>query len=337
MSERLLQVSGLRSGFGPTTVLHGVDLHVDAGEVVSLLGLNGAGKSVTMKVIGGLVPAWGGSVLLDGEDLTGLSPEARVERGMAHVPQGRQLFRELTVQENLRLGAYLVRRRNAAAYATLLDRVYDRFPRLAERRDQRAGTLSGGEQAMLAVGRALMSEPKLLLVDEPTAGLAPTVVDVLAKLLAEVNAGGVTMLLIEQHVPFALRVGHRALVMQRGRVVHESPTDSVDTESLARHLGIGRLLKGVERATVVATPVAATNGSTPKAPAPKRAKPPAATAKAAPAKPASKPSKPSKPALKKPVKVQPVAVPSRPKPAPKVVVANSRPKPPLVIAKERRG
>jgi branched-chain amino acid transport system ATP-binding protein len=155
----LLEVTGLVAGFGPTTVLHGVDLHVEADELACVLGLNGAGKSVTLKVIGGLVPAWKGRVVFDGEDVTSLSVEQRVARGMAFVPQGRQLFPELTVAENLRLGGYLPRRRDRAASDRVLAEVLDRFPRMAQRRDQPAGTLSGGEQAMLAVGRALMARP----------------------------------------------------------------------------------------------------------------------------------------------------------------------------------
>jgi branched-chain amino acid transport system ATP-binding protein len=238
----LLSVTGLRAGFGANTVLHGVDFEVQPGEIVCLLGLNGAGKSVTVKVVGGLVPAWSGSVVLAGEDVTGRSVERRVAQGIGHVPQGRQLFPELTVEENLRLGGYLIRRKERARYDATLDRLYTQFPKLAERRDQLAGTMSGGEQAMLAVARALVSEPKLLLVDEPSAGLAPSIADVLFELLGEVNEQGVTILLVEQNVRLALRVAQRALIMQRGRVVHESPVDVLDSDVLAAHLGIGRLL-----------------------------------------------------------------------------------------------
>jgi branched-chain amino acid transport system ATP-binding protein len=238
----LLEVKGLRAGFGANTVLHGVDFAVEEGEIVTLLGLNGAGKSVTMKVVGGLVPAWSGSVRLAGQDVTAQSVEQRVAQGIGHVPQGRQLFPELTVEENLRLGGYLIRRRQRARYDEVLDRLFTQFPRLAERRQQLAGTMSGGEQAMLAVARALVSEPKLLLVDEPSAGLSPSIADVLFALLAEVNQGGVTILLVEQNVRLALRIAQRALVMQRGRVVHESAVSELDGDVLARHLGIGRLL-----------------------------------------------------------------------------------------------
>lgn len=245
----VLSVNGVRAGFGANTVLHGVDFEVQRGEIVTLLGLNGAGKSVTVKVVGGLVPAWAGRVVLDGQDVTGESVEKRVAAGIGHVPQGRQLFPELTVEENLRLGGYLVRRQDRSRYDTTLDRLYSQFRRLAERRNQLAGTMSGGEQAMLAVARALVSEPKLLLVDEPSAGLAPSIADALFELLAEVNAQGVTIVLVEQNVRLALRIAQRALIMQRGRVVHESSVDALDNEVLAAHLGIGRLLAPRRRRT----------------------------------------------------------------------------------------
>ncbi|MGH3442413.1 MAG: ABC transporter ATP-binding protein [Nitriliruptorales bacterium] len=240
--DPLLRIEGLRTGFGGNLVLHGVDLEVQRGEVAALLGLNGAGKSVTMKAIGGIVPAWSGSVAFDGEDVTQRPVEARVERGMAHVPQGRQIFPELTVAENLRLGGYTVRRRDRETYEGTLAGLYNRFPLLAWRRDQPAGTLSGGEQAMLAVARALVSQPKLLLIDEPSAGLAPRVVEEVFDLLRGLKRSGFTVLLVEQNVPFALELADRVHVMQRGRIVHESPIEALDREALVAHLGIGRLL-----------------------------------------------------------------------------------------------
>jgi branched-chain amino acid transport system ATP-binding protein len=239
----LLEVDGIVAGFGPTTVLHGVSLHVDADELVCVLGLNGAGKSVTLKVIGGQVPAWKGTVRFNGEDVTRLSIEDRVARGMAFVPQGRQLFPELTVTENLRLGGYLPRKRDRAGSDKVAAGVLDRFPRLAERRDQLAGTLSGGERAMLAVGRALMAQPQLMLVDEPSAGLAPIVAAEVVDMLAKVAADGVAVFLVEQNVPLALRVAQRAHVMQRGAVVYEAPVAELDHDRLAAELGIGQLLR----------------------------------------------------------------------------------------------
>jgi len=238
----LLDVADLRAGFGSNAVLHGVNLSVREGQIAAVLGLNGAGKSVTMKVLAGVVPAWGGRIMLRGEDMSALSAEQRVGRGIGHVPQGRQVFPDLTVEQNLRLGAYMLRRRDRRAYGPALQRTYDRFPRLGERRKQLAGTLSGGEQAVLALARALMSDPKLLFIDEPTAGLAPIVIEGFLDTLREVNAAGVSMLLVEQNVPFALRLAHHVNIMQRGRIVYDSDSASLDQESMIRFLGIGRLL-----------------------------------------------------------------------------------------------
>lgn len=245
----LLEVRDLRAGFGSHAVLHGVSFDVQPGQIAAILGLNGAGKSVTMKVVGGVLPTWAGAVALDGRDVTGLDVEARVAAGMAHVPQGRQVFPELTVEENLRLGGYTLRRRDRARYGVVLDGLYDRFPRLRDRRHQLAGTMSGGEQAMLAVARALVSEPKLLLIDEPSAGLAPAIVEELFALLREVNDRGVTILLVEQNVAFALDVADHVHVMQRGRIAYDGAADQLDHDQLIGHLGIGRLLAGTVAAT----------------------------------------------------------------------------------------
>jgi branched-chain amino acid transport system ATP-binding protein len=232
----------VRAGFGTNAVLHGVSFEVHEGEVAAVLGLNGAGKSVTLKVVGGVVPAWGGRIVLAGEDITTLAAEDRVARGMAHVPQGRQVFPELTVEQNLRLGAYTLRRRSKARYAELVDGLFERFPVLAERKTQPAGTLSGGEQAMLAVSRALASEPKLVLVDEASAGLAPVMVQQLFDMLRDVNRGGVTLLVVEQNVTFTLQIADRAHIMQRGQIVYEGDVPSLDQKKVATYLGVGRLL-----------------------------------------------------------------------------------------------
>ena len=238
----LLEVRGLRAGFGSQTIIHGVDLDVRKGEVTGLFGLNGAGKSVLLKVIAGVVPTWAGSVRLEGSEISKLLPEQRVARGMAHVPQGRQVFPSLSVEQNLRVGAYTLRRRNRSAYAGRLDMVYDIFPRLAERRGQAGGTMSGGEQAMLAVGRALICDPKLILIDEPSAGLAPAVVEDLLEVLLKVRGLGLTMLLVEQNIRFGLRLSDTACLLQKGRVVYSGSREDLDQERLAQYLGVGRLL-----------------------------------------------------------------------------------------------
>ena len=233
----------LITGFAANQVLHGVDLTMEAGQIVGIFGLNGAGKSVTMKTISGLLPLWEGSIVFDGQDISSLSPEARVAAGIGNVPQGRQVFPELTVEENLRIGAYTSRRRDRTAWPARLAGVYDRFPVLADKRDDLAGTLSGGQQASLAVGRALVNEPKLLLIDEPTAGLAPIIVEELLHILSAVAATGMTMLLIEQNVRFGLRLAQHATVLQSGRVVHAGATDALEEARVAALLGIGPMLR----------------------------------------------------------------------------------------------
>lgn len=238
----LLAINDIRAGFGANTVLHGCSYRVEQGEIAAVLGLNGAGKSVSLKTIAGLVPAWAGTMEFDGTDITTMAAEKRVALGMAHVPQGRQVFPEMTVEQNLRLGAYVLRRRDRSRYAGVLASVLDRFPLLAERRAQLAGTMSGGQQASLAVARALMAEPKLILVDEASAGLSPKAVEELFETLRGVNASGVSILMVEQNVTFTLKVADRAHIMQQGRIVYEGPVDALDQERVAHLLGVGRLL-----------------------------------------------------------------------------------------------
>jgi branched-chain amino acid transport system ATP-binding protein len=242
MTDVLLTLQEVRAGFGSQTVLHGVSLQVREGEIAGIFGLNGAGKSVTMKVVAGIVPARAGSIAMDGRSITGMSPEDRVGLGMAHVPQGRQVFPGLTVEQNLRLGGYRLRRRDRSRWDETLQRTLDRFPILAQRRKQLAGSMSGGQQASLAVARALVSDPRIVLVDEPSAGLAPKTVAELFETLREVNRSGVTMLMVEQNVTFGLRLVDTANIMQRGRIVYAGPVDSLDQERVADYLGVGRLL-----------------------------------------------------------------------------------------------
>ena len=263
----ILSAHGIVTGFGSHAVLHGVDVAVRRGEIAGIFGLNGAGKSVFLKVLSGLVPAWEGHVVFETELITGESPEARVARGIGNVPQGRQVFAEMTVEQNLRLGAYQLRRRNRGRYEAVLESVYERFPVLGSRRTQVAGTMSGGEQASLAVARALMSEPRLLLIDEPSAGLAPKIVEELFEVLAQLNREGLSILLVEQNVTFGLRLVHTAHLLRGGRVVYSGATAELDRERVVRELGIGRLLAGgVARATSASTPVSPSPPTTSEAP-----------------------------------------------------------------------
>ena len=245
----LLEVSDLETGFGASQILFGVSLSVQQGEIAGVLGLNGAGKSVTMKAIAGLIPVWKGAVTLDGVDITSLPAEERVGRGIGNVPQGRQVFPDLTVEENLRLGAYTLRRRDKSRYAGSLANIWERFPKMYERRGQLAGTMSGGEQAALAVARALINEPRVVLVDEPSAGLAPLVVHDVFETLRAVAETGVTMVLVEQNVSAALGLVDTVTLLQTGAVAWAGPVKDLDRSMLATRLGIGTLLGGQKRPT----------------------------------------------------------------------------------------
>jgi branched-chain amino acid transport system ATP-binding protein len=216
MTEIALHVRDLRVSYGGIAAVKGVSLEVARGEIVTLIGANGAGKTSTLKTIVGLVPAQSGSVELFGQALRGVATHRIVERGVALVPEGRAIFGNLTVSENLELGAFL--KREPAAMAERLARVLKLFPRLSERMAQEAGTLSGGEQQMLAIGRALMSDPKLLLLDEPSLGLAPKLVEQIFEAIVEVAKGGLTILLVEQNTRLALETASRAYVLVTGEL-----------------------------------------------------------------------------------------------------------------------
>jgi branched-chain amino acid transport system ATP-binding protein len=212
----LLRVSGLAAGYGPVPVLHGVDLDVGTGEIVALLGSNGAGKSTFNNNVSGLYRPRAGHVEFDGEDTTGMDPALVVARGLIQVPEGRRVFPNLSVRENLELGGY---RRGRANRARNLERVVEVFPRLRERFGQAAGTLSGGEQQMLAIGRGMMGEPRLLVLDEPSLGLSPLLVEEMFALVRRLNEEGLAILLVEQNVVQSLALAHRAYVMENGRIV----------------------------------------------------------------------------------------------------------------------
>ena len=211
----LLTIEGLRAGYGAVEVLRGVDLHMAPGELVALLGSNGAGKTTLNSVVSGLVPTWAGRVVFDGQDLTGAHYRRVVQAGLIQVPEGRKVFPNLSVLENLELGAFT---RARARRADNLVRVFDTFPRLRERQTQLAGTMSGGEQQMLAIGRGLMAEPKLLILDEPSLGLSPLLVEEMFALIAQLRASGLAVLLVEQNVGQSLEIADRAYVMENGLI-----------------------------------------------------------------------------------------------------------------------
>jgi branched-chain amino acid transport system ATP-binding protein len=213
----VLELRGLHAAYGPIEALRGVDLEVRAGELICLLGANGSGKSSTLRAISGLVRPTAGHILFEGRTISRLEPPAILEAGIAHCPEGRRVFPYLTVQENLAMGAYV--RRDRAGIAADLERVCTHFPILGERRRQAAGTLSGGEQQMLAIGRALMTRPKLILFDEPSLGLAPTVVETTFDIIADIRRQGCTVLMVEQNAYLALQMADRAYVMETGRIV----------------------------------------------------------------------------------------------------------------------
>ena len=213
----MLKVENLNVFYGAIHALKNVSFEVNQGEIVTLIGANGAGKSTTLKTISGLLTPKSGTIRFLDQDLVGIPAHKIVELGIGHVPEGRRVFANMTVMENLELGAYI--RKDKEGIEKTLDRVFEHFPRLAERKNQLAGTLSGGEQQMLAIGRALMSQPKLLLMDEPSMGLAPLLVKEIFQIVKEINEQGTTILLVEQNAHMALSIAHKTYVLETGKVV----------------------------------------------------------------------------------------------------------------------
>ena len=218
----LLKITDLQVSYGGIDALAGISFDVEEGEIVTLIGANGAGKSTTLRTISGLVKAKAGRIVYDGRDITSMNPQKIVSEGIAMVPEGRHVFDNLTVKENLLIGAYL--RRDKASIKEDIEHIYTLFPRLHEREWQLAGTLSGGEQQMLAVGRAIMTQPRILMMDEPSLGLAPIVVKEIFSIIRTLNETGMTILLIEQNANAALRCSHRAYVMETGRITMSGPS-----------------------------------------------------------------------------------------------------------------
>jgi len=215
----MLRLESVSAGYGRVGVLAGVSMEVRAGDFVCLVGANGAGKTTTLKTISGLLRPSAGRIVFEGQDIAGRKPQDILRLGIAHCPEGRRVFPHLTVQENLAMGAYV--RRDTAAVAADLERVLAHFPVLAERRRQAAGTLSGGEQQMLAIGRALMARPRLIMFDEPSLGLAPTVIETTFRIIGEIQKDGTTVFMVEQNAYMALRMATRAYVMETGRITRE--------------------------------------------------------------------------------------------------------------------
>ncbi len=235
----LLEVRNLQVNYGNVRALHGVDLEVAEGEIVTILGANGAGKSTTLNAICGLVRTSGGEIFFKKEPIHRLPAHKVVSRKITQAPEGRRVFGTLTVQENLNLGAFTSK--NAQRVKESLDWIFELFPRLAERRDQLAGTLSGGEQQMLAIGRALMANPELLLLDEPSLGLAPVLVRQIFKTIRQINEAGVTVVLVEQNARIALKLAHRGYVMEVGRIVMADSAGALlnDPDVVQAYLGGG--------------------------------------------------------------------------------------------------
>lgn len=234
----LLRLSNLRTGYGAHSVLEGVDLEVRSGEIVALLGSNGSGKTTTINAISGVIPIWGGSIEYNNQRVDGLHPSAIVRLRLVQCAEGRQLFPHLTVLENLRLGSY-ARHLSKRDMRAGIDRIYELFPVLLERRSQMAGTLSGGQQQMLAIGRALMAAPLLLIMDEPSLGLAPLLVTQLFALIDRINRMGTTILLVEQNAVASLKIAHRAYVLESGRIALAGPAKDLLDDSRVREVYLG--------------------------------------------------------------------------------------------------
>ena len=240
MTKELLSVRDLHAGYGRAEVLSGLNLALPQGAVVTVIGPNGAGKSTTLNALMGVLPARG-QILLDGEDISRLSLEERVMRGLALVPERRELFTSMSVEDNLVLGAFQRYRMGKRDHGQTLEEVYALFPRLKERRDQQAGTMSGGERQMLAVGRALMAKPKLLMLDEPSLGLAPLIVREIFRIISELRRRGVSILLVEQNARAALQVADYAYVLETGQIAMQGPAHELadDPRVIEAYLGLG--------------------------------------------------------------------------------------------------
>jgi len=234
----LLSLKDVRISHGNVEAIHGINIEVDNGKIVTLLGANGAGKTTTLRAISGLIRPRAGQITLADENITALPAHEIVNRGVAHVPEGRKVFATLTVEENLKLGAYK-HRSEPGRWSATMKRVYELFPRLEERRNQLAGTLSGGEQQMLAMGRGLMAEPRIILLDEPSLGLAPKLVQEIFRVVKEINSAGTTVLLVEQNARMALRISHDAYVLETGKIALSGPAAELRADPRVKKAYLG--------------------------------------------------------------------------------------------------
>ena len=233
----MLEVKDLQVYYGVICALKGISFEVNEGEIVTLIGANGAGKTTTMQSVVGLIPARAGTITFEGKDITKTPCHKIVHLGMTQVPEGRRIFQELTVYENLMMGAYSMK--NQSGFKNDLEAIYERFPRLAERKNQIAGTLSGGEQQMLAMGRAIMSHPKLLMLDEPSMGLSPLLVDQVFEIIKDINRDGTTILLVEQNAGKSLAISDRAYVLENGSIVLSGKGDELAKSEMVRKAYLG--------------------------------------------------------------------------------------------------
>ena len=236
MSEKLLEITNLHVHYGAIQAIKGIDLHVNKGEVVTILGANGAGKTTTLQTISGLLKPKEGRIVFDGQDITKLPAHEIVSLGMSHSPEGRRVFGTLSVEENLMMGAYTLKEHDDS----MLQWIYEILPRLKERQKQLAGTLSGGEQQMLALGRALMSKPKLLILDEPSLGLAPVLIKIIFKAIKEIAESGVTVLLVEQNAKAALKLANRGYVLELGKITHAGESSELLDSEMIQEAYLGK-------------------------------------------------------------------------------------------------
>lgn len=234
--ERLLEIKDLHVSYGAITAIKGIDLYVNKGEVVTILGANGAGKTTTLRTISGLIKPVSGEIIFENNAITTLPAHEIVSLGMSHSPEGRRVFGTLSVEENLMMGAYSLKKYDAKT----LQWIYEILPRLQERKKQLAGTLSGGEQQMLAIGRAIMSKPKLLILDEPSLGLAPVLVKVIFKAIKQISQSGVTVLLVEQNAKAALKLAHRGYVLELGKITHTGSSEELLNSEVIQEAYLGK-------------------------------------------------------------------------------------------------